>query len=283
MIKGKPEHMNVLSFDIEEWYTYQLNPYGGKEYYLPTINKYLDSLLNLLDEREFKATFFCLGIIAREYPEVIRKIADRGHEIGCHSDKHLWLNQMKPENLYEDTRLALDSLQNVTGTKVCAYRAPAFSIGRNNLWTLSILSECGISIDCSIFPSSRSFGGFPDFNYQEPCLIKYSGIIIKEFPITTLKCLGKDIAYSGGGYFRLVPYSIIKKTVRESDYVMSYFHIRDLDKTQKKRLDARYFQLYYGINRAYDKLTHFLTDFQFTNIHNANELIDWDNVPVIHL
>lgn len=99
--------------------------------------------------------------------------------------------------------------------------------------------------------------------------------------ITTI--LGKQIAYSGGGYFRLLPYPIIKNKFLSREYNMTYFHIRDFDKEQQKQYNLRYFKSYYGINGAYDKFLKLLSDFEFTNVSHANSMIDWSKAPVVNI
>ena len=194
--------MNLLTFDIEEWYlNYQKD--GPKEKYAE-YDRYLDAILNKLNERQLKSTFFCVGEMGRLFPEVIRKIHAQGHEIGCHSNIHIWLNKMTEEECREDTRHALDSLEQCIGEKVKSYRAPAFSIGEKNKWMFEVLAENGIERDASIFPATRDFGGFPRFGQKTPCIVEYNGIRIKEFPICTTKVLGKEIAYSGG-VFQIFP------------------------------------------------------------------------------
>ena len=94
-----------------------------------SFDSYLNKILDILDENNQKATFFCVGRIAADFHYVIRKISERGHEIGCHSNEHLWLTQMTPKQLQEDTKEAIDALQDVSGQSVVSYRAPAFSIG----------------------------------------------------------------------------------------------------------------------------------------------------------
>lgn len=104
---------------------------------------------------------------------------------------------------------------------------------------------------------------------------------VKEFPINIANVWGMNIAYSGGGYFRLIPYWKIQKIMKKSDYVMSYFHIRDFDAHQKKVLSLRYFKSYYGISGAFDKLKKFICDFDFINVERANDEFDWEKAPVI--
>jgi polysaccharide deacetylase family protein (PEP-CTERM system associated) len=271
--------MNILTFDIEEWYIYEQYPKGGKAYFVPILDNYLKTILDLLDKYNSKATFFCLGELAFHYPNVIKTIAERGHDIGCHSNKHEFITQMNPKSFRADTVEALDRIEQIVGKKVISYRAPAFTITENNKWAFEILAESGIKYDSSIFPANRSFGGFPSFGNYQPTILKQKDIEIKEFPINITHFLGKKIAYSGGGYFRLFPYFLLKKWTEESDYTMTYFHIRDFDQEQKVVLSLRYFKSYYGIKNALNKFERYLGDFEFMDLKQASERIDWGQVP----
>lgn len=92
--------MNILTFDIEEWYHFDIySPEDKWLSYPPRIGLFLPKILDLLDEKGIRSTFFCLGWIARTYPGVLKQIHERGHEIACHTDKHLFVNQMTPEFL----------------------------------------------------------------------------------------------------------------------------------------------------------------------------------------
>lgn len=274
--------MNILSFDTEEWYNYaQTN--GKKGNFLPDVDRVQNELLDKLDEHGLKATFFVLGVVAREYPYVVKNIISRGHDIGCHSDLHKKLWQLNEKELSEDTKVAIDSIEQVSGNKVTEYRAPAFSIGKENKWALEVLAENGITTDCSIFPGNRAFGGFPEFTEAKPCIIQYNGIQIKELPISLRKVLGKDFAYSGGGYFRLLPYSLIKRWTNDSEYNMMYMHVHDFNGNQVRIMQPRYIQSYYGNRTSMKKLEKFLNDFNFVNVETGVKEIDWDNVPVIQI
>ena len=281
--------MNILTFDIEDWWVYENYSIENKTDYLPRLNRYLDQILNLLEEKEIQATFFCLGEVAANYPEVIKSIANKGHQIGCHSFSHRFLGDAKPNEVESDTRKALDTIENVIGKKVTAYRAPAFSIMKNNNWVLEILAQNGIKYDSSIIPGNRSFGGYPDFPQKKPCIIKHANFTIKEFPIPTTSIFGKELAYSGGGYFRLFPYSKIKAIIKNDNYVMTYFHIKDFDKEQKRKYGSlegepalmRYFKDYFGLNNNFSKFKKLISDFEFVNIKQADEIINWENVPIV--
>ena len=196
--------MNILTFDIEEWYLEQAY-FGAKDSKYAEYDRLLDELLEKLDSRNLKGTFFCVGKLGCDFPYVVRKIDAAGHEVGCHSNTHQWLNKMTYQEAMEDTHAAVDALEQCIGKKIQSYRAPAFSIGGDNKWAFEVLTANGIIRDASIFPASRDFGGFPEFTKMEPSVVRSNGIELHEYPIVTTKVLGKDIAYSGGGYFRFFP------------------------------------------------------------------------------
>lgn len=289
--------MNLLTFDIEEWYIEQQRN-GRTEKYLE-FDRYLESILNKLDERKLKATFFCVGEMGKLFPEVIRKIQQGGHEIGCHSNIHTWLNKMTEAECREDTHRAVDSLEQCIGEKVKSYRAPAFSIGENNKWAFEILAENGIERDASIFPAARDFGGFPHFGQKTPCIVEYNGIRLKEFPVCTTKVMGKEMAYSGGGFFRFFPLSFVKKEMTKSEYAMCYFHIGELVPESSKVKTKEEYEAYYkepgtikaryvrylktnlGKKNAFEKMIRLIDTIDFMNLQKADMDMDWGAAPIV--
>lgn len=289
--------MRIITFDTEEWYTEYKGLKRPKEYALFDLK--LDQILESLERNGTKGTFFCVGQLAVHFPEVIRKIQKHGHEIGCHSNVHNWLNKMSYEECLADTKKAVDAIEQCTGEKILSYRAPAFSIGKKNLWAFDILAECGIQRDSSVFPAVRDFGGIPDFGKQCPCVIHHNGITIKEFPIPMTTVLGKKVAYSGGGYFRFFPLDFVKKTMSKADYSMTYFHIRDLlvesnSVMTKERYEAvfkekgtfkaryiRYFKSSVGKKQAMSKLMKLIDQVDFVNLAEADKTVDWNKAPVV--
>lgn len=292
--------MNILTFDIEEWYLEKAY-FGAKESKYAEYDRLLDVILAKLEEVGVKGTFFCVGKLAADFPAVVRKIYDAGHEIGCHSNTHQWLNKMTYEQAMEDTHSAVDALQQCVGQKVESYRAPAFSIGCKNKWAFEVLAANGITRDASVFPVSRDFGGFPEFEKIEPTVVNYNGIKIHEFPIATTKVMGKDIAYSGGGYFRLFPYWFIEKEMKYAPYTMTYFHLGDLNPvvsgvmskedyenyfSEKGTLKARYLRYLkfnLGVKGNKAKLFRLLKNMSFNNVSGIESLIDWSKAPVVNL
>ena len=291
--------MKIISFDIEEWYISKVTHGESKEIF-QKYDEMLENILIALDENGCKATFFCVGKMAEEFPEVIKKIAAKGHEIGCHSNTHTWLNKMTEKECREDTRTAIDSLEQCIGQKVKSYRAPAFSIGENNTWAFEVLAECGIERDSSVYPATRDFGGFPDFGAKGPAFVKRNGVESKEFPIAMTSLFGKDMAYSGGGYFRFFPLWFMRQQMRKTDYSICYLHIEDLLVEQNKPMSREEYEEYFkepgtflarhkrhikanlGKKGAWPKLRKLLTSKDYVNLEQADSIVDWEKMPVIN-
>lgn len=282
--------MNILTFDIEDWFHLLDHPATQSEAswqaFPSRIGQNMERIHHALDARNQKATFFCLGWVARKYPNVIREIAQRGHEIATHSDLHqLAYTQTKTE-FREDLERSVYALEDLTGQKVRAYRAPGFSIKEDNKWALEELLRVGIEIDCSIFPAERAHGGFAQFGTAQPCWIDTAGMRLKEFPINLYRGLGKPLIFSGGGYFRLFPSWILDRLLRQSPYVMTYFHPRDFDAAQPMVPGlslVRKFKSYYGLSQCLPKLEHWLDSYPFIDLKEADAQVNWAKAPIIQL
>lgn len=280
--------MNILTFDIEDWYNcdFITNDFDWDKYEC-RIYESVRLLLNELDTRNLKGTFFCLGWLAEKHPSIIKEISDRGHQIGCHSYQHKLSFRFTPEEFIEDTQKAKLLIENVIGKKINIFRAPGFSITKDNLWAFDCLVDMGFEFDCSVFPSFHDYGGMPDYGKSEPAIIKTSkGNLIKEFPINIHSLCNKNFVFSGGGFFRFFPYWLIKRWGKKSDYMMTYFHPRDFDKGQpivKSLPIKRKFKSYVGISGAFNKWKKLLNDFDFFNVEDADKQIDWNKQRIIEL
>lgn len=288
----------IMTFDTEEWYIEKTFKGGRREKY-KQYDEILDWILKTLEQYHIKATFFCVGELAIQFPEVVKCIAQQGHEIGSHSNRHLWVTKMNRQEFSEDTRRAVQSLEDLTGRKVKSFRAPAFSIGQDNAWAFEVLAENGIERDCSIFPASRDFGGFPQFESSIPSIVKSNNCSLKEFPISPAKVLGKSLPFSGGGYFRLIPLFLQKHFIEQMNYIMFYFHINDLIEqkttfmskaeyeeyfkepgTLKNRV-SRYIKANIGKGGALSKLDYLLGQYKYVNVEQAAQMVDWQKSPVV--
>ena len=313
--------MNILTFDVEEWF--HLLDFDATRTedkwvkYDVRIYENVDRVLDILERTNTKATFFIIGWIARTYPDVVKKIAAK-YQIGTHTMNHQLVWQQTPEEFRTDVDSSMKLLQDITGQPVECFRAPGFSIRESEAWAFDILADLGIKYDCSVFPAAHAHGGMPSYGAPVPSIIKHGNTLIKEFPITTKTVMGKSVVFSGGGYFRLLPYPILKSwsaqaangqsrhmtprilfddngnaveydgtvMTRNVGYLLSYLHPRDLDADQP-RLEGlslpRRFKSYVGVDGAAEKLRRYLKDFKFTDIRTVADKICWEKVPVIDL
>ena len=293
--------MNILTFDIEEWALEAGRKGGARPEKIAEYDRLLDQLLEILSARKIHATCFCTGLMATKYPQILHRLVENGHEIACHSNVHTWCNKMSREEMQEDTHAAVDALEQCIGEKIKGYRAPAFSITAQNPYAFEILAQNGIEYDASIFPAERDFGGFPSFGYDVPTRVQYKGIEIKEYPIPLLHFGKWKTAYSGGGYFRLFPYYLIRRTMNKADYAMTYFHINDLISEPTKLMSREAYEAYFkepgtlinrykrfiksniGTGDAMTKLIRLLRQNDFVTIAQADMKINWNEAPVIKL
>jgi polysaccharide deacetylase family protein (PEP-CTERM system associated) len=280
--------MNILTFDVEDWYNcdfisgdfnwgkYDVRIYSG-----------IERILEELDKRNQKATFFCLGWIAENHPEVIRQIHRQGHHIGCHSYQHELSFRFDRRGFRQDTAKSKKLIEDIISEEINAFRAPGFSITEHNTWALEVLAELGFVYDCSLFPAAHDYGGFISYGKAEPAkLVLPNGGVLKEFPINIKKIFNRDIVFSGGGFFRLFPYLLIRHWSKQASYLMTYFHTRDFDPDQPviKTLPLmRKFKSYVGLKHAFAKFQHLLDEFEFVNLEQADEILDWDEVRTIKI
>jgi len=282
--------MKILTFDIEEWFhildnkeTKSISEWNKFD---SRIHLGMDLIYDVLQKTKKSATFFVVGWMAEKYPNIIREISDRGYEIGSHTHLHQLAYNQDRTTFFKDVEKSIKTLEDCAGKKVTSFRAPGFSITKNNKWAFEVLHELGITKDSSVFPAGRSHGGLPSYTQAVPSILKYNGIQLKEFPINTNTILGKPFIFSGGGYFRLLPYELIKSFTKNSDYVMSYFHPRDFDYEQPLVPGlslSRRFKSYVGLRKCKPKLERWLNDFDFIDLRQANKKVNWAKTPTVNL
>jgi len=282
--------MKILTFDIEDWFHLLDNPYTKtpKQWnnFDSRIQLGMDIIYNILEESNYSATFFVVGWMAEKYPKVIKEISNRGFEVATHTHTHQLAYEQDRKTFKKDVEKSIKTLEDCIGKKVTSFRAPGFSITENNKWAFDVLHELGITKDSSVFPAGRAHGGLPTYRSALPSIIEYNGIKLKEFPINTHTFLGKPFIFSGGGYFRLLPYKIIENWTNQSNYVMTYFHPRDFDIDQPivPGLSlSRRFKSYVGIKNCKPKLEKLLRSFDFIDLNEADQKINWNQVPKIKL
>lgn len=198
-----------------------------------TIERQTKIILDLLDETDTKATFFILGALAKYRPELVKQIAGRGHEIGLHSQNHDVMFTLTHTQAKEDITTSHKIVTDIIGAPVYGYRAPFFSVKRENLYLLEILADLGLLYDSSIFPMALPRYGIKGFPQKDALYTLPSGKEIVELPMTTALLINKPVPVSGGGYMRLMPAPLIKKVfrnlqAREKDS-MIYMHPYEFD------------------------------------------------------
>jgi polysaccharide deacetylase family protein (PEP-CTERM system associated) len=239
-----------------------------------------ERMLYVLENANIFPTFFVLGYTAEKYPLMIKRIAEK-YDIGTHSYNHTLVHTQTIQEFSDDLKKSIDIIEQLTGKKVNKYRAPDFSLSKPEY--LEQLIENGIEIDSSLTPISH-FSGQQTTNLQLPHRIQLKNGIIKEFPLTTFNFFGKNIGFTGGGYFRLFPYNIIKHITNKLPYMMSYIHLGDIDKNKKKVEGLPpfvQFRRLVGCKGGEVKLKKWLSDFDFVDVNTANEKINWDKQPII--
>ncbi len=222
-------HLNILTFDIEDWYHINYPQLDFKAFDCKEDHSSLFSavkkILSFLKERKIRATFFILGRIAEKRPEIVVSIAEDGHEIALHGYEHYLLKDIGKDQFEKETERCIKIFENITGKIPKGFRAPSWSA---TPWLFGVLKKMGLEYDASIFPVKTPLYGIPDAPRQ-PFFIE-NGLL--EIP-TSVYCLaGKNIAFSGGVYFKIFPRMIIKRAVnqvkREGLPLIFFFHPWDL-------------------------------------------------------
>ncbi len=226
-------------------------------------------MLDALDVRGVKATFFVLGWIAEVAPELVAEIARRGHDVGSHGHMHRLLQHLGPDDFARDLDHSLTALERATKREITSFRAPGFSLGPNETWALPILASRGIRLDSSLFLTTRAHGGYPLERSRPFDIVLGDGRTILEVPVVPLRVGNRDLAFSGGGYLRLLPKPVLQAAfqtceLRKTPAVL-YLHPRELDPDQPRmRLPlARRFKYYVGLDGVADKVAMLLDRFHF--------------------
>ncbi|MBR1774421.1 MAG: polysaccharide deacetylase family protein [Bacteroidales bacterium] len=273
--------MNILTFDIEEWYCIFINIAEEKKTY--SIKDSLLKLLNIMEVHNIKPTFFILASFAKKNPQIIYDIAQK-YDIGSHGLNHDLVESMSYKDFQNDIAESIRILEDITGKKVTKYRAPGFSISNKEYFKAIV--DSGIETDCSLSAINHFYGN-KMIDKSQICIIEYNGIKIKEFPPSIFNFLGKDLGFLGGGYFRLFPYRMLKYCMnKHRDYNLIYLHPSDFDVNQPMISEYSFLEKFkrrVGVQTAEKKLIRMLSEFGFTDIVTAEKVIDWSNIPIVQL
>ncbi len=232
---------NIVSIDVEDYFNVtnlrNILP-QSKWSECPTyVERDTRKILEILDWRHTKATFFVLGWVAEKFPRLVKMIHSRGHEIACHSYTHRLVYEMTPEEFHHDTLTAKKILEDIVGEPVLGYRAPSFSIIPSSHWAYPILMDLGFKYSSSSHPIRHDNYGNPN-GLTQPHVVSYQEKKLFEIPISTFQMAGQNIPFSGGGYLRLIPYGLISRAIRSKnangELVVIYLHPWEINPDQPR-------------------------------------------------
>ena len=271
---------NGLCIDLEYWYSPQLLSGYAHEDGDDQMPDSVNPILDLLDRHNTKATFFVLGTVAEKYPEMVKTIRHKGHEIASHGYSHKRLHELGRKKFEAEIESSIFLLESLVQEKPIGFRAPTFSLDNSTTWALETLKRYGFKYDTSIAPVKTTLYGvrgaplhpykpsMDDVTREDP-----NGEII-EFPMSVLR-LGINVPIAGGFYLRALPVAFSKLAIRKLNQrrpAIVYIHPWETySKTPRLKglpLFSR-FVTYYGINSALRKLECLLREFEFQPIREV--------------
>ena len=265
---------NALTIDVEDYFQVSaLAPYIARTEWDTRecrIEHNVERILRMLEDYGSRATFFTLGWIAERYPQLVRRIVDKGHELASHGFAHKRASEQSPQAFFSDIQLAKVVLEDISGVEVRGYRAPSFSIGPDNIWAFECIERAGYRYSSSVYPIHHDHYGMPD----APRFAHDVRDGLLEVPVTTMRLFGRNWPAGGGGYFRLMPYTVSRWLLRRVNRVdrqpaIFYFHPWEIDATQPRvaGIDAKTrFRHYVNLDRMERRLRKLLFDFEWGRV-----------------
>jgi polysaccharide deacetylase family protein (PEP-CTERM system associated) len=279
--------LNGFTVDLEDWFQglTSTNPHPEAwDTHEARLVGNTHRLLELLARHGVEATFFVLGHVADQYPDLIRRIDAAGHEIGVHGYWHNSVHRLTPDRFAVELDRASEALRSLVDQPVIGHRAPYFSINKHALWALQVLREKGFKYDSSFFPSRSLLYGYPEAP-RFPCRLldasaegpqRMGGEDLSsrlvEFPVSTARWLGVNWPVGGGFYVRALPYAIIRAGIqqihRQGQPAVLYMHPWELDTEQRynKVTPRERVSHYYGRRSLRRKLDRLFQDFNFVSL-----------------
>ena len=266
--------VNALTIDVEDYF--QVSAFADHiqrsdwDTMPCRVERNIERILGLLAAADVHATFFTLGWVAERYPDLVRRIADGGHELASHGFAHQRATDQQRDEFLADIRLAKAVLEDISGRAVSGYRAPSFSVGPENPWASACIGEAGYRYSSSIYPIRHDHYGVPD----APRFAHETSPGVLELPVATIRVFRANWPAGGGGYFRLLPYAVSRWSIKRINAVdgkpaMFYFHPWELDPGQPRVKGAGIktrFRHYVNLERTEPKLRRLLGDFRWDRV-----------------
>ncbi len=270
---------NALTIDVEDYFQVSAfedlvdrNDWPSLE---SRVVRNTHALLDLFDWYERRGTFFVLGWVADRFPELVREIASRGHEVASHGWSHKLIYNQTPAEFRDETVRSKALLEDLIGAPVLGYRAASYSITERSRWALDILVEAGFTYDSSIFPIHHDRYGIPDAEIAPHRLRTPDGGSLTEFPISVAELWGTRLPVAGGGYFRIFPLAVTRAGLRQVESsgrpFVFYLHPWEIDPGQP-RLEGSLlsqFRHYTNLSRCEARLRVILEEFELTTMRDV--------------
>jgi len=267
------EVLNAITVDVEDWFHIcdieTILPPSQWDRCESRVEKNVMKILEILSKNRVFGTFFVLGYVARRLPEVIKMIAEEGHEIASHGFGHTQIYKMTPDEFEKDLNRSKRVIQWATGGEVCGYRAPEWSIKkgrRNSLWALPILAANGFRYDSSIAP--LRIIGIPSAS-RKPYTIQTDHGKIEEFPPLVKNTWVGNVPIGGGWGLRVFPYGMIRRAIGELNSqgipVVIFLHPSEFD-PDPPRIPlpvSKRFVCHGKIRSTEERLERLIADFPF--------------------
>jgi polysaccharide deacetylase family protein (PEP-CTERM system associated) len=271
--------LNAFTIDLEEYF--QVSKFEGvipRESWdqMPSrVRSNTIRILELLAEYNCKATFFTVGWVAEKYPDLIREIADEGHEVASHSYWHRRVSDLTPDEFQQDIHRCKAVLEDVSGKPVKAFRAPTYSIIKSSQWAWDVLINEGFEVDSSVFPIRHHRYGNYGIDRFPHKVFREGGSLI-EFPLSTMRVGGSNFPIIAGGYLRFFPYTVTKYGISRINRVekkpaVIAFHPWELDPHHPMPNVAALKRIRHKINidSTERKLRQALADFEFGTLNDV--------------
>ncbi len=275
--------LNALSIDVEDWFHPELvREHVAVSQAERRAEQATRPLLELLERHGVRATFFIVGEVALAAPDLVREIARRGHEIGCHTMSHRTLHELGPEGFRAELAAYGDVMAGLGVTDIAGFRAPTFSLDQRSAWAIPILAEMGYRYDSSVFPVRNPvYGvlGAPLTPYriaaQDVGRPAMAGELW-EFPMSVWQAGPLRVPVSGGFYLRVLPWPVVRWLLGRINAAgrpfVIYMHPWEADAGTPRQdglsLLSRWIT-YVNIESALPKLARLLQRFAFAPIRDA--------------
>jgi len=281
---GAGSIVNAMTVDVEDYF--QVSAFEDRvcrtewHKFESRVCRNTERLLEIFDDVGVRATFFVLGWVAEQFPELVRQICMGGHELASHGYAHRLVYSITPQEFRDDLRRAKAALESAAGVPILGYRAPSFSITRHSMWALDVLIEEGYVYDASIYPIHHDRYGIPGW-LRHVHKVERPGGSLWELPGSTMRLAGMNFPIGGGGYFRLLPYGWTRRGIErlnesEQQPAIFYLHPWEIDPGQPRIAGSGLTQVrHYGnLAKTETRLRRMLSEFTFGRVSDVLQLAE---------